>query len=173
MNKQMSYLILLILFGGLGAQSDYEDYLKKDQQAFSEYEASITAAYEKYELEDKQAFEKYQREVEEKWEEFKSPTVKEFVEYDDKKESRTSVDFEKGTITVEVLLEEGESAEKAQQKLKEVTEKIVKSKGEDDKPLLENQLESPKKEKVTPANIQQLSSELIKKDKMQVEKNHR
>ena len=42
MNKPMSYLILLILFGGLWAQSDYEDYLKKDQQAFSEYEASIT-----------------------------------------------------------------------------------------------------------------------------------
>ena len=120
-DKPMSYSVLLILLGVLWAQSDYEDYLKKDQQAFSEYEASITAAYEKYELEDKQAFEKYKREIEEKWEEFKSPTKKEYVEYDDKKESRTSVDFEKGTITVEVLLEEGESAEKAQQKLKELT----------------------------------------------------
>ena len=163
---------IVIFFGCLCAQSDYEEWLKKDEQTFAEYEASITAEYEKYELEDKQAFEKFKREVEEKWEEFKSPTKKEYVEYDDKKESRTSIDFEKGTITVEVLLEEGESAEKAQQKLKEVTEKIVKSKGEDDKPLLENQLESPKKEKVTPANIQQLSSELIKKDKIQVEKNH-
>ena len=173
MNKQMSYLILLILFGGLGAQSDYEDYLKKDQQAFSEYEASITAAYEKYELEDKQAFEKYKREVEEKWKEFKSPTKKEYVEYDDKKESRTSVDFENGTITIEVLLEDGVDLDKAQQKLEDATERIVQSKGEDNKPLLENQLETPKKEKVTPSNIQKISSELIKKDKIQVEKNHR
>ena len=124
-NKQMLSYVLLIIISGLWAQSDYEDYLKKDQQAFAEYEASITAEYEKYELEDKQAFEKFKREVEEKWEEFKSPSKKEYVEYDDKKESRTSVDFEKGTITVEVLLEEGESAEKAQQKLKEVTEIIV------------------------------------------------
>ena len=173
MNKQMSYLILLILFGGLGAQSDYEDYLKKDQQAFSEYEASITAAYEKYELEDKQAEEKFKREVEAKWEEFKSPTKKEYVEYDDKKESRTSVDFENGTITIEVLLEDGVDPDKAQQKLEDATEKIVQSKGEDNKPLLENQLETPKKEKVTPSNIQKISSELIKKDDIQIEKNHR
>jgi len=172
-NSYSAIYILSILFGGLGAQSDYIEWLKKDQQAFSVYEDSITAEYKKYEMEDSRAFEKFKREVEEKWEVFKSPIKKEYVEYDDKKESRISVNFEKGTITVEVLLEEGESAVKARQKLKEATEKIVKLKGEDDKPLLENQLESPKKEKVTPANIQQLSSELIKKDKIKVEKNHR
>jgi membrane-bound lytic murein transglycosylase C len=124
-------------------------------------------------LEDKQAFEKFKQEVEEKWEEFKSASQKEYVEYDSKKQSRTSIDFEKGTIIIEVLLEEGESAGKAQQKLEEVTVKIVKSKGIDDKPILKNQLESSKKEKVTVDNIQQLSSELIKKDKIQIEKNHR
>ena len=58
-DKSMSYGVLLILLGGLWAQSDYEEYLKKDQQAFTEYETSITAEYEKYALEDKQAFEKY------------------------------------------------------------------------------------------------------------------
>ena len=132
-NIQMSYTVLLILIGGLWAQSDYEEYLKKDQQAFAEYETSITIEYEKYELEDKQAFEKYKREIEEKWEEFKSPTKKEYVEYDDKKESRTSVDFEKGTITIEVLLEDGVDPDKAQQKLEEATERIIQSKGEDNK----------------------------------------
>ena len=102
-DKLMSYTVLLILISGLWAQSDYEEYLKKDQQAFAEYEASITAEYENYELEDKEAFEKFKQEVEEKWEEFKSPTNKEYVEYDDKKESRTSVDFEKGIINTSVL----------------------------------------------------------------------
>jgi len=193
-DKLMLYGVLLILLGGLWAQSDYEEYLKKkeqaesgmkkdeqrvasgikkDEEAENKYRASITAEYEKYELEDKQAFEKFKREVEEKWEEFKSPTKKEYVEYDDKKESRTSVDFENGTITVEVLMEDGTDTDNAQQKLEDATERIVQSKGEDNKPLLENQLETPNKGKVTPSNIKKIASELVEKDNIQVEKNHR
>ena len=44
--------------------------------------------------------------MEEKWQDFKAPSKKEYVEYDDDLDSRASVDFEKGEITVEVIVEE-------------------------------------------------------------------
>ena len=179
--KLISHIVfqIFILLGIIFSQSDYEKWLEKDQQKFAEYEASVTEEYKKYALEDRQAFEKYKREVEEKWEEFKSPSTKEYVEYDENKESRTSIDFEKGTVTIEVLIEEDRSTEKdildivlATEKLQKAVENIVKTDGEDDKPLLQNQLESPKKEEVTPENISEISKELIKEKNITMETDH-
>ena len=179
--KLISHIVfqIFILLSVLCSQSDYEEWLKKDQQAFSEYKASVTAEYEKYEQEDKEAFEQFKREVKEKWEEFKSPNKKVYVEYDNNKESRTSIDFEEGTVTVEVLVEEDRSTEKniidvvlATEKLQKAVENIVKTDGEDDKPLLQNQLESTKKEEVTPENISEISKELIKEKNITMETDH-
>ena len=173
----MRRIILIItivfnLFGILIAQSDFEEYARQQKQKFAEYKESVTQQYKQFEFEEKLAFERYKREVEEKWEEFKSPTKKEYVEYGENKESRTSVDFENGTVTVEVLLEDEDNIEKAQEKLQKATENIVNTTGENDVPILQNQLVSPKEEEITPSNVQTLSKELVQNEAVSVETDH-
>ena len=170
--KILIITIVLNLFGFLVAQSDFEEFKRKYQQEFTDYKKSVTQQYKKFQEEEQQAFDKYKSEIEEKWEEFKSPTKKEYVEYDENMESRTSVDFENGTVTVEVLLEDEDNIEKAQKKLQKATENIVNTTGENDVPILQNQLVSPKGEEIMPSNVQTLSKELVQNEEVSVETDH-
>jgi len=163
---------LLVLNSATYSQTNIEEFIKQREEDFSQYKASVTKQYEQYELQEKQAFEKYKQEIEEKWLEFKESGKKEYVEYNDEKTSRSMVDFDKGEITVEVLLKPDEDPNQAIEKLQEATEAIVKSKADDKKPILLDQLESSTKENITPENVEDLSKDLIADKKVSVEKNH-
>ncbi|MBT88207.1 MAG: hypothetical protein CMG30_01375 [Candidatus Marinimicrobia bacterium] len=99
------------------AQDSFEEFKNRQQQAqqqafedeineFKNYVAEVTSQYEAYEEQQAKEFEAFKKAVEEKWQDFKAPSKKEYVEYDDDLDSRASVDFEKGEITVEVIVEE-------------------------------------------------------------------
>ena len=110
------FLVFAILFP-VYSQETFEEFLKQQQQAqqqafedelseFQNYVAEVTSQYDAYEQQQAREFEAFKKEVEEKWQDFKAPSKKEYVEYDDDLDSRASVDFEKGEITVEVIVEE-------------------------------------------------------------------
>jgi membrane-bound lytic murein transglycosylase C len=99
------------------SQETFEEFRKKQQQAqqqafedelseFQNYVAEVTSQYDAYEQQQIREFEAFKKDVEEKWQDFKAPSKKEYVEYDDDLDSRASVDFEKGEITIEVIVEE-------------------------------------------------------------------
>jgi len=110
------FLVFCTLFP-VYSQDTFEEFLKQQQQAqqqafedelseFQNYVAEVTSQYDAYEQQQAREFEEFKKAVEEKWQDFKSPSKKEYVEYDDDLDSRASVDFEKGEITVEVIVEE-------------------------------------------------------------------
>ena len=114
-----SYIVsvIMLLFNTVYSQDSFEEFQNQQQQAqeqffedeisgFQNYVASVTAQYDAYELQQDREFEEFKEAVEEKWQTFKSPSKKEYVEYDDDLDSRATVDFEKGEITVEVIVEE-------------------------------------------------------------------
>ena len=111
---------IFLVFGMLFpvySQDTFDEFRKKQQQAqqqafedelseFQNYVAEVTSQYDAYEQQQTREFEEFKKDVEEKWQEFKAPSKKEYVEYDDDLDSRASVDFEKGEITIEVIVEE-------------------------------------------------------------------
>ena len=111
---------IFLVFGMLFpvySQDTFDEFRKKQQQAqqqafedelseFQNYVAEVTSQYDAYEQQQIREFEAFKKDVEEKWQDFKAPSKKEYVEYDDDLDSRASVDFEKGEITIEVIVEE-------------------------------------------------------------------
>ena len=231
------FLVFSILFP-VYSQDTFEEFLKQQQQAqqqafedelseFQNYVAEVTSQYDAYEQQQAREFEEFKKAVEEKWQDFKSPSKKEYVEYDDDLDSRASVDFEKGEITVEVIVEEDisdpvsqpvikvennvpKSEKKQPSKLQEVAQKnkkvneqkslksiiektetpvtqegksqqrssavkkeisdkklqrklanVLKTKGDDGKPMLNKQVVDKKGKTVTPATAKAYASELV------------
>jgi membrane-bound lytic murein transglycosylase C len=146
------YLSMMILLPALLPAQDsadefkrqYESGIRATAQEFENYNERVTAEYDEWEWAEKQAFEQYKAGVEAKWNEFRGNTPGEWVEYSRDKKKRTIVDFEKGTVTVEVLLDKEEAASpEAQQKLQQAVSEVLESKGSTDETAVSG-------EKVTP-----------------------
>ena len=109
--------LIIPIITPLYSQDSFEEFLKQQRQAqqqafedeqteFKNYVAEVTAQYDDYEKQQQREFEEFKKAVEEKWQNFKSPSNKEYVEYDSDLDSRASVDFEKGEVTIEVIIED-------------------------------------------------------------------
>ena len=91
---------------GKYSPDDFANYQKQQMEAFQNYKQSVTAQYEAYEQQEKEAYERFKEEIEQKWDAFKEPESKVYVEYSEDSNTRQSVDFENGEITIEVIVEE-------------------------------------------------------------------
>ena len=164
---------------GKYSPDDFANYQKQQMEAFQNYKQSVTAQYADYERREKEAFEEYKREIEEKWEEFKSPEPKIFVEYSEDLNTRQSIDFEKGEVTIEVIVEEDPELaepikeEDKEEKIKNILTKeligLIKKKADDNKPILKNQLETKDGKEVTESNVKKEAINIVESKK--VEKN--
>jgi len=81
------------------AMSDFEAYKNAQQTEFNDYKAKMEKEYASY----KKELEKY-------WEEPELSTKKKWVSYTKDKESRSKVDFEKNSYTVEVIAKNSKDA---------------------------------------------------------------
>jgi len=183
---KFSYLIYLSvgLFSFIFSQDagkyspdDFANYQKQQMEAFQNYKQSVTAQYADYERREKEAFEQYKRDIEAKWEEFKSPEPKTLVEYSEDLNSRQSIDFEKGEVTIEVIVEEEPTSdqppgteEQQEEKIKETLTKelvgLIKKKADDNKPILKNQLETKDGKEVTENNAKEKAVDIVKSKKV-------
>ena len=183
---KFSYLIYLSvgLFSFIFSQDagkyspdDFANYQKQQMEAFQNYKQSVTAQYADYERREKEAFEQYKRDIEAKWEEFKSPEPKTLVEYSEDLNSRQSIDFEKGEVTIEVIVEEEPTSdqppgteEQQEEKIKETLTKelvgLIKKKADDNKPILKNQLETKDGKEVTENNAKEKAVDIVKAKKI-------
>ena len=113
----LSIYLLISFFIPLLGQDTFEEYFKQQEQAqeqvfddeiseFQNYVAEVTSQYKAYEQQQAREFEEFKKSVEEKWQDFKAPSKKKYVEYDEDLNSRATIDFENGEITVEVIVEE-------------------------------------------------------------------
>ena len=162
---------------GKYSPDDFANYQKQQMEAFQNYKQSVTAQYADYERREKEAFEEYKREIEEKWEEFKSPEPKIFVEYSEDLNTRQSIDFEKGEVTIEVIVEEDPELaepikeEDKEEKIKNILTKeligLIKKKADDNKPILKNQLETKDGKEVTESNAKKEAVNIVESKKVE------
>ena len=121
--NKLPMCLLFLISSFLFPQSSYDEFLIQQQQAqqdffedeeteFKNYVAAVTSEYDRYEAQQKKEFENFKKDVEQKWSSFKSPSNKEYVKYDSDLNSRASIDFEKGEVTIEVIIEEESAVSK-------------------------------------------------------------
>ena len=115
---------LLVIILPVMAQDDFEKWVQQQNLSFSEMISeqnqsldSVTQEFDRYEEDQNQQFEDFQAAIEQKWEVFKSSSPQKMVSYDDDLNSRSSVDFEKGEIEVEVIIEDtpGKTSQQSQE----------------------------------------------------------
>ena len=82
--------------------------LFKGPNTFGLDDETVTKKYDQLEKKEKKKREKFKKEVEKKWDSFKESTSKTYVTYSKDLNSRTIVDFEKGEVTIEVIIDEDE-----------------------------------------------------------------
>ena len=180
-----SYIVsvIMLLFNTVYSQDSFEEFQNQQQQAqeqffedeisgFQNYVASVTAQYAAYEQQQDREFEQFKEAVEEKWQDFKAPSKKEYVEYDDDLDSRATVDFEKGEITVEVIVEEEvtepslgptEKVEQTAPKKKLIQQEIKKKKMDKEPEPIKSIFKKSKKSDPQKTKSQQQSLEVKKK----------
>jgi len=176
MIKKHIFKIVMILMASspLAGQDEFEKWLRQQEDELTEVSedevkalAAITKEFEKYSEEQDRLFNAFKKSVEKKWDSFRFSSQKEFVDYDEDLSSRGSIDFEKGEVEIEVLVEKKDGVSKkemddvAKQKIQNKIEKIVTKPADDNKPILDNQLESKNGLKVTKANAKNFSKEVV------------
>ncbi len=166
--------MVLLVSSPVVGQDDFEKWLKDQEADFSDVSedevkalAAITKEFEKYSEEQDRLFNAFKKSVEKKWDSFRFSSQKEFVDYDEDLSSRGSIDFEKGEVEIEVLIDKKDGVSKkemddvAKQKIQNKIEKIVTKPADDNKPILDNQLKNKSGLKVTKANAKNFSKEVV------------
>ncbi|MCP4582794.1 MAG: DUF3393 domain-containing protein [candidate division Zixibacteria bacterium] len=115
----------------------------KAQQTFEEYKNQQDKEYANYLKEENEAFEKYVREVEAKWIEFQNSTKRDWFEYSHDLNTLSHVDFEKGKIIIETLVEQsaGDPMERASRNIKDKIAGLFEVDSLTHDVILENQVE--------------------------------
>lgn len=114
-----SVLILSILSSVYG--SDFNDF-RQDLNAFSEYKKSQEDQFEAYQKAQMKAFNEYKKELGAFWEEPKLSSKESWLSYSEDKKTRSDVNFEENTITLETI---ASSEEQAKENLKIALAKAV------------------------------------------------
>ncbi|MBD3825134.1 MAG: DUF3393 domain-containing protein, partial [Epsilonproteobacteria bacterium] len=100
----------------------HADFASDQMKEFEAYKKSQEDAFKEYQEAQMKAFEDYKKEIGAIWEEPKLSSQKSWVSYADDKKSRSNVDFEKETITIETI---AKSPNEAAQNLKIALAKAV------------------------------------------------
>jgi len=177
MRKYLSVSMYCIIAGMINfnliySQDDFNKWLEEDQKKQETYLQETTDQIDSYVKEQEKQYEEFMEAVEKKWDEFRYSSKKTYVDYDEDLDSRASVDFEKGEIEVEVIVEKDPKstnkalATKGEEKLKKKLEQIVQVKADDKKPLLKDQLQTSTGKKVTAENSRSFAEETVKKNKV-------
>lgn len=121
--KKLNLTLLLMAFTFLNASQSYEDYTKEQNSQFTKYVTDIDSEYKEYKKAYQKAFTEYSNNISNKWPELDTSTKDKWVEYGKDFNSKKKVDFKRNEITLEVI---AENKEEAKQKLKELSNNILK-----------------------------------------------
>lgn len=148
MLKQTLLLAALISFADAETFKEFQQQqMQKEsgnKQEFYQYKKSQEDAFDEYKKAQLKAFDDYKKSLGAYWSDPKISTKKEWVAYTPDKKTRTDVDFEKNTITVQTI---ATSPEDAKEKLKTALAKAVTidNKGVQETDPLEKMLSKIKK----------------------------
>ena len=115
------FIILFSLSLTLFAQTQ-EEYVQEQKSAFSSYKYKQESEFKKYKQKYIDAINKYKKDINTFWGDSKISTKKEWLFYTKDKKTRSDVDFNKETITVQTI---ASSKKEAKQKLQEALAKVI------------------------------------------------
>jgi membrane-bound lytic murein transglycosylase C len=158
-------------------KKEQEQGVQKDEEAFRQYKAEVTKQFDDYLAEQERLFKEYTGQIEKKWgtKNVVTSSKKEYVSYDSKYFSRSSVNFEAGSAKVEVLVTEAEAKnpDLIEKKLKEQIAQLVVAKGGTDpleikngvppevKPILAEQVMTREGKPVTERTAKQFAEQTV------------
>lgn len=180
---KLGLILLVVIISNIPlsslAQNDFEKWKQQQSQGISELEAeqnqyleSVTREYDNYVLEQNRQFKDFKAEVEEKWGVFKGSDAKRLVNYDPDLNSRSTIDFEKGEIEVEVIVEDSPKKSTSQKKeaavaaLEKKIQKVVTQPAIDKAPILADQVKDQTGKKISPAIAKTYAKETVKKQEI-------
>lgn len=189
MKKLLLFLFFALCFNMLQSQveSDFEKFKREQEEAMKAMQqndstliSSLEKEYQDYVKAEQEAYANFVKKMSNLWggDNVIESTNKEWVEYSDGGNSRSSVDFEEGKATIEIIVthEEEKSEVKLEKKVEEKIKELIVSRGktkdydtEKEKavPLqstavLENQIQTPSGEVVTEDNVDESVKEIVK-----------
>ena len=186
-------LLITLIFSCLGCfaqvESEFEKYAREQNEKMKAMDASnkkdmakLQKEYDDYVKAEKEAYDNFVKTGELVWGKgnVKESTQKDWVEYSDNGNTRSTIDFESGKATIEIVMEKGKPVdEKAIEeklkflltnkgKTKDYDSKVEKAVPLQEKPVLENQVKTPSGEVVTAKNIDKDVKEIAKSVKPEV-----
>lgn len=144
MKKTVIVLSCCIALAGLVYADEFEAYrqqqfegMQQEQKQYFEHKRSQEEAFRAYRAQVDKAYSEYKKELEAVWDEPKMASKKEWVGYSQDKMTRTAVDFEAGSIEIETISgdEDSARAELQQALAKIVTQDVAQVQQSD--PLLQ------------------------------------
>ena len=105
--------------------------MQKTSEEFKQFADKRLEEYLNYEKQLKAEYEAFKKEIMDKWGDrtMVESSQKKWVEYGEDKDSRTTVDFEKGKVTVEVLADPTDDDKQIEKKLEKAVSGLINSKG--------------------------------------------
>lgn len=191
--KRLFLISALMCFNMLYAQteSDFERFKREQEESMMSMKQNDSLAvlnlekeYQDYLKAEKEAYDKFVKEMSAMWGggNVIETTNKDWVEYSDDGKSRSKVDFEKGEVTIEIIVTPNESKSeeaienKVEDKIKELLINRGKTKDYDspkeqavplqETPVLENQVQTPSGEVISNNNIDEGVKEIMEETKI-------
>ncbi|MBF0450626.1 MAG: transglycosylase SLT domain-containing protein [Candidatus Magnetomorum sp.] len=149
-------LIFCLVFSASASDEDaFNAFLKEQNEVFSSYID-----------EEEKDFEKYKTDIMQKWGEFVGSTQKEWVMYDKDKTSRSQVDYEKGIVTIDILLpvEQKQPVKVAEKKIIAQLKKTVSNEWPAKKNPLTDQVLVEEKQPLSQKNVDTFVQKELKKN---------
>jgi len=133
------------------------------QQTAEEFQIQQQQAFENYENDNATAFAAYKADVEAKWKKFLDSTREEWVSYSDEKETKRVVNFEKGYIEIETLIEvtEPDPSKKAKDIIGEQVQEIFKATDDSGNNILANQVSASDGKIITTQNAVSFAKDVV------------
>ena len=181
-------LLITLIFSCLGCfaqvETEYEKFareqneqMQKMQKSQNEDMAKMQKEYEEYVKAEKEAYDHFVKTGELIWGKgnVKESTPKDWVEYSNDGKTRSTVDFEKGEATIEIIQEKGKEVDKKEieknlkflltnkGKTKDYDSEVEKAVPLQETPVLENQVKTPSGEVVTDKNLDKDVKEIAEK----------
>lgn len=186
--KRLFLISALMCFNMLYAQTEseferfkreQEESMKSMQQSDSLLLMSLEKEYQDYLKAEQEAYDKFVKEMSAMWgsDNVIETTNKDWVEYTDDGTSRSKVDFEKGEVTIEIIVtpDESQSEEKIENKVEDKIKELLVNRGKtkdydsskeqavplQETPVLENQIQTPSGEVISNNNIEEGVKEIV------------
>lgn len=189
MKKLLLFSFLVLCINTLQSQveSDFEKFKREQEEAMKAMQqndsaliSSLEEEYQDYVKVEQEAYANFVKKMSNLWggDNVIESTNKDWVEYSDGGNSRSSVDFEEGKATIEIIVtpEEEKSEVKLEKKVEEKIKELIVSRGKtkdydtekekavplQETAVLENQIQTPSGEVVTEDNVDESVKEIVK-----------